>query len=97
MNACHYGIGIGVLAFLGCVLFLAIDSQFDSVSNAQTKRYIVVADLAFSLLWLFLWFVGFCYLSDAWRKTTVDLRTTNTNDIRASITFSFFSIISWVS
>ena len=97
-GACHYGIGIGVIAFLGCIAFLAIDVQFDTIENPDTKKYITLADLAFSALWCFLWFVGFCYLADMWRRmNTAPLSTEQVNNCQAAIAFSFFSIITWVS
>lgn len=97
-GACHYGVGIGVIAFLGCIGFLAIDVQFDTINNPDTKKYITLGDLAFSALWCFLWFIGFCFLADMWRKTDTDPYVMmQINNCQAAITFSFFSIIVWVS
>jgi len=97
-GACHYGVGIGVIAFLGCIAFLAIDVQFDTINDPDTKKYITLGDLAFSALWCFLWFIGFCYLADMWRKTSKHTYVTmEINNCQAAIAFSFFSIIVWVS
>ena len=97
-GACHYGVGIGVIAFLACIAFLAIDVQFDTIDNPDTKKYITLGDLAFSAFWCFLWFVGFCYLADMWRKQNKDpFSTMQINNCQAAIAFSFFSIITWVS
>ena len=97
-GACHYGVGIGVIAFLGGIAFLAIDVQFDIIDNPDTKKYVTLGDLAFSALWCFLWFIGFCYLTDMWRKTDKDDYTRMQMDnCQAAIAFSFFSIIVWVS
>lgn len=95
-DACHYGVAIGVLAFLACLLFLAVDAQFNSISNAVNRKHLVAADLGFSGLWAFLWFVGFCFLADQWRKSTVQSQNV-TNHARATIAFSFFSIFTWVA
>ena len=95
-DACNYGIAIGVLAFLACLLFLAVDAQFNSISSAETRKHLVTADLGFSGLWAFLWFVGFCFLADQWRKSDIMLQS-QTNHARAAIAFSFFSIFTWVS
>ena len=95
-NACNYGIGIGVIAFLACLIFLALDFQFDSMSNAETRKRVVLFDLFFSGFWCFLWFVGFCYLADTWRKTRGNFSQFELNHARAAITFSFFSIVTWV-
>lgn len=51
-GACHYGVGIGVIAFLACVGFLLADAILPLISNAQKRKYIVMADLAFSGLTL---------------------------------------------
>ena len=98
-NACNYGITIGVIAFLGCIIFLLVDAMFDNFSNVKTRRMAVLADLGFSGLWTFLWFVGFCYLTNAWNRT--DKATTNPygvgkDSMQAAIAFSFFSIGTWV-
>ena len=47
-NACGYGTGIGVLAFLICIGFLIVDGLFDNLSNAQHRKYAVLADVALS-------------------------------------------------
>lgn len=47
-SACHYAIGIGVIAFLACVAFLVLDVYLPFMSNAQERKYAVIADLGFS-------------------------------------------------
>lgn len=47
-SACSYGIGIGILAFLACVAFIVLDAYFPQISNANDRKYIVLADLTFS-------------------------------------------------
>lgn len=47
-SACSYGVGIGVLAFLACVIFLILDAFFPQISNAKERKYIVIGDLVFS-------------------------------------------------
>lgn len=47
-SACSYGVGIGVLAFLACVIFLILDAYFPQISNAKERKYIVIGDLVFS-------------------------------------------------
>ena len=96
-GACHYGVGIGVLAFLGCIVFIAIDSQLDTITNPVARKYIHMVDIAFSALWTFLWFVCFCFLADMWRRAPDVASTHAANNCRAAIAFSFFSIGTWVS
>lgn len=47
-SACNYGVGIGVIAFLACVVMLIIDANFPQISNAKQRKIIVVGDFAFS-------------------------------------------------
>ncbi|KAF3846308.1 hypothetical protein F7725_003386 [Dissostichus mawsoni] len=44
-SACSYGVGIGVLAFMACVLFLIVDAYFPQISNAKERKVIVLGDL----------------------------------------------------
>ena len=47
-SACSYGVAIGVLAFIACVVFFALDAYQPQISNAKERKYIVTGDLAFS-------------------------------------------------
>ncbi|XP_005989141.1 synaptogyrin-2b [Latimeria chalumnae] len=93
IDTCHYGVGIGVLAFLACVAFMVLDVYFPQLSNVNDRKYIVLADVVFSGLWTFLWFVGFCLLTNRWVNTGEV--TIGADAARAAIAFSFFSVFSW--
>ncbi|KAM4583878.1 synaptogyrin-2b [Odontesthes bonariensis] len=93
-SACHYAVGIGVIAFLACVAFLVLDVYVPFMSNAQERKYVVMADLGFSGAWTFLWFVCFCLLASQWGRTH-DVRAIPEDAARATIAFSFFSIATW--
>ncbi|XP_057311923.1 synaptogyrin-2-like [Hydractinia symbiolongicarpus] len=96
VDACQFGTAIGVLAFLACLLFLAVDAQFNGISSAEMRKHLVIADLGISGFWAFLWFVCFCFLANQWQKS--DIKSQNqTNHARAAIAFSFFSIFTWVA
>lgn len=45
---CGYGTAVGVLAFLGLLVFLVLDALFDNLSNVDHRKYIVIGDIAFS-------------------------------------------------
>uniref|UniRef100_A0A8C5UIH9 Synaptogyrin n=1 Tax=Malurus cyaneus samueli TaxID=2593467 RepID=A0A8C5UIH9_9PASS len=94
-DACRYGIGIGVLAFLACIFFFMVDVYFPQISNTTDRKYLVLADLGFSGLWTFLWFIGFCFLTNQWSWTRAEDVSIGADSARAAITFSFFSIFSW--
>ncbi|KAK4811978.1 hypothetical protein QYF61_022974 [Mycteria americana] len=197
-DACRYGIGIGILAFLACIFFFMVDIYFPQISNTTDRKYLVLADLSFSGtggcgaglrlpwllqwlplsrdvaasawrreslppgtlptghalpaasaprssgvaapgrapalasgrpdgssspvgagsglgtclgaagrspspsrhlppagLWTFLWFIGFCFLTNQWAWTQAKDVHIGADSARAAITFSFFSIFSW--
>nr|KAF6297088.1 synaptogyrin 2 [Myotis myotis] len=94
-DACRYGSAIGVLAFLACAFFFVVDVYFPQISNAVDRKYLVIGDLLFSALWTFLWFVGFCFLTNQWAATNPKDVLLGADSARAAITFSFFSIFSW--
>ncbi|KAK2161516.1 hypothetical protein LSH36_115g06012 [Paralvinella palmiformis] len=93
-SACRFGTAIGVIAFLGLTTLLVLDALFDNIPSIQQRKYIVLCDLGFSGVWTFFWFVSFCYLTDAWRKTDnlTDVQMSRKSGIEAAIAFSFFSI-----
>ncbi|XP_038557274.1 synaptogyrin-2a [Micropterus salmoides] len=92
-SACNYAVGIGILAFLACVVFLMLDAYFPQISNAKERKFIVLGDFIFSAAWTFLWFICFCVLANQWSKTTSDVVFSDA--ARAVISFSFFSIVTW--
>ncbi|XP_045691904.1 synaptogyrin-2 isoform X1 [Phyllostomus hastatus] len=94
-DACRYGSAIGVLAFLACAFFFVVDVYFPQISNVTDRKYLVVGDLLFSALWTFLWFVGFCFLTNQWVATKSEDVLVGADSARAAIAFSFFSIFSW--
>ncbi|TNM85451.1 hypothetical protein fugu_007722 [Takifugu bimaculatus] len=93
-SACHYAVGIGVIGFLACVAFLLLDVYLPFVNNEQQKKYAIMADLGFSGVWAFLWFVCFCLLANQWSNTQ-DTRGIPMDAARATVAFSFFSIATW--
>ncbi|XP_069764747.1 synaptogyrin-1-like isoform X2 [Narcine bancroftii] len=98
-NACNYGITIGVLAFLGCLAFLGLDAYFPQISSVKDRKKVVLGDIGFSACWSFLWFVGFCFLTNQWQVTNLvedNPLKEGADAARAAITFSFFSIFTWM-
>ncbi|KAM9005163.1 synaptogyrin-2 [Sarcophilus harrisii] len=94
-DACRYGTAIGVLAFLASVFFFVVDVYFPQISNATDRKYLVIGDMIFSAFWTFLWFVGFCFLTNQWAATSSTAMLMRADSARAAISFSFFSIFSW--
>lgn len=96
-DACNYGMTVGVACFLGSICFLILDVYFPSMSNVKDRRRAVMLDLGFSGAACFLWFVGFCFLTNQWQATSPDeLPLAQGSDAaRAIIAFCFFSTLSW--
>ncbi|XP_050773616.1 synaptogyrin-1 isoform X2 [Gopherus flavomarginatus] len=96
-NACNYGITVGVLAFLSCLLYLALDVYFPQISSVKDRKKAVLSDIGVSGFWAFLWFVGFCFLANQWQVSKHENNPLNegADAARAAITFSFFSIFTW--
>uniref|UniRef100_A0AAZ1X039 MARVEL domain-containing protein n=1 Tax=Oreochromis aureus TaxID=47969 RepID=A0AAZ1X039_OREAU len=92
--ACSYAVGVGVLAFVACVVFPILDIIISKISDATAKSRIVKGDLAFSTAMTFLWFICFCVLLNQWSRTNSEYVMADA--ARAAIAFSFFSIITWV-
>jgi len=96
-NACGYGVGIGVIAFLLTMAFMGLDVYFPNISNIKTRKTVVVAELITSGVLLFLWFIGFCYMADQWRQQDPKSFSgwNGRNSVQAAIAFAFFSILVW--
>uniref|UniRef100_A0A8C2NNX0 MARVEL domain-containing protein n=1 Tax=Capra hircus TaxID=9925 RepID=A0A8C2NNX0_CAPHI len=96
-NACGYGVTVGVLAFLTCLLYLALDVYFPQISSVKDRKKAVLSDIGVSAFWAFLWFVGFCFLANQWQVSEPKDNPLNegTDAARAAIAFSFFSIFTW--
>nr|XP_021580196.2 synaptogyrin-1 isoform X1 [Ictidomys tridecemlineatus] len=96
-SACSYGVAMGVLAFLTCLLYLALDVYFPQISSVKDRKKAVLSDIGVSAFWAFLWFVGFCYLANQWQVSKPKDNPLNegTDAARAAIAFSFFSIFTW--
>lgn len=94
VNACHYGVAIGILSFITATIFFVSDLVFPSITSAEKRKKVVMADMALCGLWTFMYFVGFCYLTNAWSKSHPP-DGFGANNAQAAIAFNFFSIFSW--
>ncbi|XP_077133526.1 synaptogyrin-1 isoform X2 [Ranitomeya variabilis] len=96
-SACTYGVTVGLLAFLTCLLYLAVDVHFPQISSVKDRKKTVISDVAVSGVWSFFWFVGFCFLANQWQVSNPNDNPLNegADAARAAIAFSFFSIFTW--
>ncbi|PAA59855.1 hypothetical protein BOX15_Mlig012161g2, partial [Macrostomum lignano] len=97
-GACGFGIFVGAMAFVACIVFLILDAVFAQFSSAEHRKYTVMSDIVFSAIWSFFYFVAFCYMTNKLSNTPqvfIDLKLIQpwqVSNVRASIAFSFFSI-----
>uniref|UniRef100_A0A8C5QAG6 Synaptogyrin n=1 Tax=Leptobrachium leishanense TaxID=445787 RepID=A0A8C5QAG6_9ANUR len=93
-SACAYGVTVGVLAFLTCLLYLALDVYFPQISSVKDRKKTVLSDIAVSVLWAFFWFVGFCFLANQWQvsKPEDNPLDEGADAARAAIYFSFLNL-----
>jgi hypothetical protein len=98
-NACGYGVAIGVIAFLLTMAFTGLDVYFPNISNIKTRKTAVLVELGSSGALVFLWFIGFCYMTDQWRQEPDKDKVgwNGRNSVQAAIAFAFFSIIVWAA
>ncbi|KAJ8959028.1 hypothetical protein NQ318_022282 [Aromia moschata] len=94
-NACNYGVGISVIAFLATMGFLVGEYLFEQMSSVKSRKHFVLIDLVFSAFWSFLYFVCFWYLCSQWGKSKTPPNGVGVSNVQAAIAFSFFSIFSW--
>ncbi|KAH9640697.1 hypothetical protein HF086_007268 [Spodoptera exigua] len=47
-NACNYGVGISVIAFIASIGFIAGEYLFEQMSSVKTRKHYVLADMGFS-------------------------------------------------
>ncbi|XP_029440621.1 synaptogyrin-4 [Rhinatrema bivittatum] len=93
--ACGFGIGLGLLSFLICAIFLGFDVAETHITKARVYKAIVITDLVVSLLCSLLWFIGFCFLAHQWVLSDSHHYILGSSAARISLTFSFFSIPCW--
>uniref|UniRef100_UPI00358DF14E synaptogyrin-2-like n=1 Tax=Myxine glutinosa TaxID=7769 RepID=UPI00358DF14E len=94
-STCSFGVAIGVFAFLAAMAFTVLEAWSPYITSLHTQKNIMFAELWFSGIWSFLWFICFCVLTDNWQRQQAYVDHGSANNARAAITFSFFSIFVW--
>lgn len=86
---------VGLIGFFASIGFIAGEYLFDQMSSAKSRKHYVIADLAFSGFWAFMFFVGFCYISSQWSKSPEPPNGVGSGNVTCAIIFSFLSIFTW--
>ena len=113
-NACGYGISVGVIAFLITMAFTGLDLYFPNISSINTRKNLVLVELIASSndsvrrsfvrdgfrlgILVFLWFIGFCYMTDQWRQEPEKNKDgwDGRDSVQAALGFAFISFCIWV-
>lgn len=72
------------------------------IASGKSRRHSALANTGEDIfvdlgVFVFLWFIGFCYMADQWRQAPKNLEGWNGRDsVQAAIAFAFFSILVWV-
>ncbi|KAG5672885.1 hypothetical protein PVAND_002973 [Polypedilum vanderplanki] len=93
-SVCSYAVWIGLIGFFASMGFIGGEYLFDQMSSAKSRKHYVIADMVFSGLWAFMYFIGFCYISSQWSKTEPD-PPYGSGNVTCAILFSFLSIATW--
>ncbi|XP_064437609.1 synaptogyrin-4 isoform X1 [Mirounga angustirostris] len=94
--ACSFAVGAGLLAFLNCLTFLALDAHESCIGNTRFKTAFQLLDFILAVLWTGIWFVGSCFLANQWQHSPPKGFLLGSSGAKAAITFAFFSICIWV-
>lgn len=94
-SVCSYAVWIGVIGFVAAIGFLAGEYLFDQMSSAKSRKHYVLADLAFSGFWAFMYFVGFCYIFSQWSDSKEPPNGVGSGNVACAIFFSFLSTFTW--
>ncbi|XP_068146326.1 synaptogyrin [Drosophila tropicalis] len=93
--ACKYGNTIGVFGFLASMGFIGGEFLFERMSSVKSRKRYVMADMGFSALWAFMYFVSFLYLWSQWSSAPMPPLGIGAGSMKTAIVFSFFSIFTW--
>ncbi|XP_057569454.1 synaptogyrin-4 [Hippopotamus amphibius kiboko] len=95
-SACSFAVGAGLLGFLSCLAFLALDAHEGRIASTRFKTAFQLLDFILAVLWAGIWSVGFCFLANQWQHSPPRHFLLGSSSAKAAITFSFFSILVWI-
>ncbi|XP_039102951.1 synaptogyrin-4 [Hyaena hyaena] len=94
--ACSFAVGAGLLAFVTCLAFLALDTHESRLGSPRFKTAFQLLDCIVAVLWTGVWFVGFCFLANQWQHSPPDGFLLGISSAKAALTFTFFSVLGWM-
>jgi len=91
-TACNLGNTVAVCAFLAACGFAVWEYFYDQMSSIKSKKHFLFADMGFSGLWAFFYFIAFCVMAHQWSASESPAAGYGSMNMRAAIFFSFVSI-----
>ncbi|ELW47175.1 Synaptogyrin-4 [Tupaia chinensis] len=96
-TACSFAVAASFLAFLTCLVFLALDAHEVRIAGTRFKTAFQLLDFILAILWVGISFVGFCFLANQWQHSPPKQFLLGNSSAKAAITFTFFSILAWIA
>ncbi|KAH8237377.1 hypothetical protein KR038_010627 [Drosophila bunnanda] len=93
--ACKFGNMVGVFGFLASMGFMGGEFLFERMSSVKSRKRYVMADMAFSAFWTFMYFVAFLYLWSQWSSAPPPPLGIGAGSMKTAIWFCLFSIVTW--
>lgn len=87
---------VGVIAFMASLGFLIGEYMFEQMSSVKSRKHYVLADMAFHFLWAFMYFIGFCYLTNQWSASAEPPIGYSSTSVKSAIVFCLFGTVSCV-
>ncbi|XP_029781048.1 synaptogyrin-4 [Suricata suricatta] len=94
--ACSLAVGAGLLAFLACLAFLALDAHDGRLGSTRFRTAFQLLDCVVAVLWTGIWFLVFCFLANQWEHSRTEEFLLGSSSAKAALTFTFFSILVWM-
>eukprot|EP00088_Acartia_fossae_P048814 TRINITY_DN5336_c0_g1_i1.p1 TRINITY_DN5336_c0_g1~~TRINITY_DN5336_c0_g1_i1.p1 ORF type:complete len:229 (+),score=49.22 TRINITY_DN5336_c0_g1_i1:291-977(+) len=91
-TACNLGNTVAVMAFLAAIGFTVWEYFYDQMSSIKSKKHFLWADMGFSGLWAFFYFVAFCVMAHQWSQAESPPAGYGHMNMRAAIFFAFVAI-----
>jgi len=91
-TACNLGNTVAIMAFMAAIGFTIWEFFYDQMSSIKSKKHFLWADMCFSGLWAFFYFLAFCVMASQWTKATEPAAGYGHSNIVAAIFFSFIAI-----
>ncbi|VDM40865.1 unnamed protein product [Toxocara canis] len=93
-SACSFGSAMGFFAVVGAIALLIADARFEKISAIQTRKRVVITDLAISAIFAVAFVITFFVLLSKYSSFELD-EPYNGSLAKAGIFFALISLAAW--